>query len=306
MQKFAVKMLKNKYFAINVPDGANLSDGDMVLVRTEKGEEATKAILINDEVMQIWEKNKMETLPLIRKMGEADLKQLEEIKMLEIEAFKICQDFVNKRNLVMNLVECRYTFDKRKISFYYTAPDRVDFRELLKDLTATFKRVRIDLRHIGVRDETSLMTGCGPCGRDYCCCTWKRKFDSINIKVVRDQGMPITPSKISGACGRLFCCMNYEYKTYIEAAKQMPPVGASVMTPDGVGKICSLNFLNKKVSVKLEDGKITEYNSSAVETIDTDLNIDISSDNYNYTEASDEHIDVKQLEDDRNSSTGNV
>ena len=122
---------------------------------------------------------------------------------------------------------------EKKITFYYTASERVDFRELLKDLTQVFKRVRIDLRHIGVRDETSIMEGTGICGRPFCCCSFLRKFESINIKLAKDQGMPIAPGKISGTCGRLLCCLNYEYSNYIEAAKDMPPLGSSVMTPEG-------------------------------------------------------------------------
>ena len=208
----------------------------------------------------------------------------------------------------MNLVQCRLTFDKRKISFYYTAPERVDFRELLKDLTQVFRRMRIDLRHIGVRDESSIMDGTGICGKPFCCSSYLRKFESINVKLAKDQGMPIAPSKISGTCGRLLCCLTYEYSNYIEAAKGMPPVGSTVMTQAGLGKVCFIQFLNNSVSVKFEDGKIKEFKKDDIEMVDADVNVDIEVSRItNY--APDEKVDakqLKQLEDDRNSSTGNV
>lgn len=251
-------------------------------------------------------KYKPETLPLIRVLKDEELKILDEIRDEENEAYKICQGLIKKLHLVMNLIECKYTFDRKKISFYYTAPERVDFRNLLKELTQTFKRVRIDLRHIGVRDETSLCQGCGLCGQPYCCCTFKRQFESINIKLARDQGMPITPGKISGTCGRLLCCLNYEYSNYVEEAKNMPPVGSGVLTPDGLGCVASVNFLSGKVSVKLQDGKTKEYMQTELEMVDADLNIEIDKPIV-YEDSQDvSSADIKQLEDDRNSSTGNV
>ena len=249
-----------------------------------------------------------EAVPLIRVMSQKDLETLKEIEFAEEEAFKTCKELVARHNLQMNLVQSKYTFDRRKITFYYTAPERVDFRGLLKDLTQVFKRVRIDLRHIGVRDETSLLCGNGLCGRPFCCCTFLRKFDSINIKLAKDQGMPITPGKISGTCGRLLCCLNYEYKNYIDAAKDMPPIGSGVMTPDGLGRVCSLHFLSNEIAVKTEDGKIKNYKKDEIEMVDSDVNIDIDIQDTNniYQEQSDYNVDIKQLEDDRNSSTGNV
>ena len=209
----------------------------------------------------------------------------------------------------MNLVQCKLTFDRKKISFYYTAPERVDFRELLKDLTQVFKRMRIDLRHIGVRDESSIMDGTGICGKPFCCSSYLRKFESINVKLAKDQGMPIAPSKISGTCGRLLCCLTYEYSNYIEAAKGMPPVGSSVMTPSGIGKVCFIQFLNNSVAVKFEDGKIKEFTKEEIEMVDADVNVEIEENRINNYSTSDEKVDarqLKQLEDDRNSSTGNV
>lgn len=304
--KYAVRLIKNTFHPLQVPDSLTIEHGQMVLVRTEKGEEALKVFTVNAEIAEQWEKFKPETLPVIRTLSQNDFETLDEIKKDEVESFQKCQDLIKLHRLNMNLVQCRITFDKKKITFYYTAPERVDFRELLKDLTQIFKRVRIDLRHIGVRDETSIMEGTGICGRPFCCCSFLRKFDSINVKLAKDQGMPITPGKISGTCGRLLCCLNYEYSNYIDAAKGMPPVGSSVMTPDGLGKVFALKCLNSSVAVKLEDGKIKDYTKSDIEMVDAEVNVEIDNiPTVTYPEES-EGIDIKQLEDDRNSSTGNV
>ena len=305
--KFAVRIIKNTFHPLKVPDGANLHHGQLILVRTEKGEEAFKVFIVNSEIMAQWQKYKPEALSVVRTLNEHDKATLEEQKELEAQAFFKCGAFVEKRNLQMNLTQVRYTFDRRKITFYYTAPERVDFRELLKDLTQEFKRVRIDLRHIGVRDETSILGGQGVCGQDYCCHRFLKKFESVNTKLARDQGIPMTPGKITGSCGRLLCCLNYEYPNYIEAAKSLPPVGSGVMTPDGVARVFSLNFLTKKVSVKLEDGKIKEYTKDDIEMIDQEVNIEIepAQNNLNYAEEG-ETIDLKSLDNDRNSSTGNI
>ena len=307
MFKFAVKYLKNSFYPLNVPDTIHIEDGQMVLVRTEKGEEALKAFIVNSKIEKLWEhsKNKPEPFHVIRTLSQRDLQTLEDIKKEEVQAFFKCQALVQQHKLNMNLVQCRITFDRHKITFYYTAPERVDFRALLKDLTQVFTRVRIDLRHIGVRDETSILEGCGVCGRPFCCSSFLRKFATINVKLAKDQGMPIAPGKISGTCGRLLCCLTYEYSNYIDAAKGMPPVGSSVMTPDGLCKVCYLQFMSGKVAVKMEDGKTKEFYKNDIEMVDADVNVEIDVPVMN-TYTDDNNIDIKQLEDDRNSSTGNV
>ncbi len=306
--KFAVKYLKNTFYPLEVPETIKLEDGQMVLVRTEKGEEALKAFLVNSKVAKIWEnsKNKPEPLQVIRTLSQRDLQTLDEIRKEEVQSFFKCQALVQQHKLNMNLVQCRITFDRRKITFYYTAPERVDFRALLKDLTQVFTRVRIDLRHIGVRDETSIVEGTGICGRPFCCSSFLRKFATINVKLAKDQGMPIAPGKISGTCGRLLCCLTYEYSHYIDAAKGMPPVGSSVMTPDGLGKVCYLQFLSGKVAVKMEDGKVKEFLKTDIEMVDAEVNVEIDIPTINSYDYEQENIDIKQLEDDKNSSTGNV
>ena len=308
MYKFAVEYLKNTFYPLEVPETLKIEDGQMVLVRTEKGEEALKAFVVNSQVAQCWENcnKKPEPFHVIRTLSQRDLQTLDDIKKEEVQSFFKCKALIEQHKLNMNLVQCRITFDKRKITFYYTAPERVDFRALLKDLTQVFTRVRIDLRHIGVRDETSIMEGCGVCGKPFCCCSFLRKFGSINVKLAKDQGMPIAPGKISGTCGRLLCCLTYEYSNYIDAAKGMPPIGSSVMTPDGLGRVCNLQFMSGKVSVKMEDGKTKEFAKTDIEMVDADVNVEIDIPVMNtYTDDTD-NIDIRQLEDDRNSSTGNV
>ena len=310
MTKYAVKYLKNVIVPLTkVPEDADLNS-KLILVRTEKGEEVLKAFALCPKMATMFEDSKKTPAPFefIREMTQEDMMIYEDIKKEEVTSFFKCKELVKKHNLNMNLVQCRLTFDRKKISFYYTAPERVDFRELLKDLTQVFKRMRIDLRHIGVRDESSIMDGCGVCGKPFCCSSYLRKFDSINVKLAKDQGMPIAPSKISGTCGRLLCCLTYEYSNYIEAAKGMPPVGSTVMTPSGLGKVCYIQFLNNSVAVKFEDGKIKEFEKTEIEMVDANINVDIDVPRItNY--AADEKVDakqLKQLEDDRNSSTGNV
>ena len=299
MKKFAVRLIKNQYQPVNVPEGITLNHGDYILVRTEKGEEVAQVEYVCSKVAEAWDKNNPpQALPFVRVMSKKDLEDYEVIKKENEYAFQKCKEFVKNRNLNMNLINAKYTFDKHKITFYYTAPARVDFRELLKDLTQEFRRVRIDLRHIGVRDETSMLQGCGLCGREFCCCSFLKNFDSINIKLAKDQGMPISPSKISGTCGRLLCCLNYEYQTYLQAAKDMPPIGSGVMTPQGIGRVCALHFLNNKVAVKLEDGKIKDYTKEEIEMIDDDVNnIDISGTNVFDGLVEDGNVDVSHLEE---------
>ncbi len=310
MIKYAVKYLKNTFVPLNGANELDNLDSKLILARTDKGEEVLKAFLVNTEIGKLFENSKKtpEAFEFLRIMTQEDMMIYEEIKKEEVTSFFKCKELVKKHKLNMNLVQCRLTFDRRKISFYYTAPERVDFRELLKDLTQVFKRMRIDLRHIGVRDESSIMDGTGICGKPFCCSSYLRKFESINVKLAKDQGMPIAPSKISGTCGRLLCCLTYEYSNYIEAAKGMPPIGSTVMTPTGLGKVCMIQFLNNAVLVKFEDGKIKEFGKSDVEMVDANINVDINVPRItNY--APDEKVDarqLRQLEDDRNSSTGNV
>ncbi len=312
MIKWAVNYLKNTFHPLNVPEGIELEENQLVIARTEKGEEVLKVFRVNSEIAKRFENTtkNFEPFQFVRTMSHEDMMIYDDIKREEVTSFFKCKELIQQHNLTMNLVQCRLTFDRKKITFYYTAPERVDFRALLKDLTQVFRHIRIDLRHIGVRDETSIMEGTGMCGKPFCCCSFLRKFASINVKLAKDQGMPITPSKISGNCGRLLCCLTYEYSNYIEAAKGIPPVGSTVMTPAGLGKICYIKFLNNIVAVKFEDGKIKEFTKDDIEMVDAEVNVDINASIQTITAYdTDEKVDMrqlKQLEDDRNSSTGNV
>ena len=305
--KFAVRLIKNTFHPLKVQDDVNLKQGQLIIVRTEKGEEVHKVIVVNEEISKHWQKYKPEALSVVRVMIDEDIEKYKEQKELEVKALLKCREFAGKRKLVMNLTKAVYTFDRKKITFYYTAPERVDFRELLKDLTSEFKRVRIDLRHIGVRDETALLQGQGICGQNYCCCSFLKNFDFVSTKLAKDQNIPLTPGKITGACGRLLCCLNYEYSNYIEIAKMLPPVGSGIMTPDGVAKVASICFLKQKVSAKLEDGKIKEYSKDEIEMLDQEVNIEIEQNvnPLNYSEP-EENIDIKSLDNDKNSTTGNI
>lgn len=307
MYKYGVRLLKNKLYPVTAPKEADIEHHKEILIRTEKGEEVARAIRLPDCVVKKWGQNLPEPVQFIRKITKEDLPVLEEIQKNEQVAFEKCSKLIEKHKLPMRLVEVKYTFDRKKITFYFTAPCRVDFRELLKDLTQTFKRVRIDLRHIGVRDETSIIEGLGLCGKEFCCCSWLKQFNSINIKLAKDQGMPINPTKISGVCGRLLCCLNYEYSNYMDAAVGMPPVGSGVITADGIGRVCSLHFLNGKVAVKLEDGRIKEYTKQEIEMLEEEVsNIEIDIPRQYSSEEDEEEVDISQLEDNDQSFTGNV
>ncbi|MDD3150040.1 MAG: regulatory iron-sulfur-containing complex subunit RicT [Candidatus Gastranaerophilales bacterium] len=306
--KFGIRLLKNKLHPLSVPPTVHLKHGDMVLVRTEKGEEVARATLISSCIWKQFEKQgDLQEIPVIRALSAKDIEALDKIRIEENDAYDKCLKLVEKHNLPMRLIDTKYTFDKRKITFYYTAPGRVDFRELLKDLTQTFKRVRIDLRHIGVRDETAIMEGVGLCGRQFCCCSFLDNFEATNVKLAKDQGMPLNPGKISGVCGRLLCCLNYEYQNYLDAAVGLPPVGSGVMTPDGIGRVCSLHFLSGNVAVKLEDGRVKDFKGSEIEMVDDDVNnIEIAIPQAYIPDDDIEPIDIKELEDDSQSTTHNV
>jgi len=309
MYKYGVRLLKNRLYPVKMPKNCEeeLQHGQMVLVTTEKGQEAAKILRIPQCVFQKWGDNLPEALPFIRTLSAVDIQRYEVIQERETSAFHKCTELVETHQLPMRLISTKYTFDERKITFYYTAPHRVDFRNLLKDLTQTFRKVRIDLRHIGVRDETAILEGIGLCGRQFCCCSFLSNFESINIKLAKDQGMPINPSKISGVCGRLLCCLNYEYSNYIEAAAGMPPIGSSVMTPDGVGKVAALHFLNANIVVKLEDGRVKEFGILEIEMLEEDVgNIELDY-TLNYQDEDEaEVIDIAELEEDDSSYTTNI
>jgi len=307
--KYGVRLLKNRLHPLKISrnNEDELEHGQMVLISTEKGHEVAKLHRIPKCVFQQWKNNLPEPLPFIRVLSNVDIQKHESLQDRQQAAFLKCNELVEKHKLPMRLVETKYTFDERKVTFYYTAPHRIDFRELLKDLTQTFRKVRIDLRHIGVRDETAILEGIGLCGRQFCCCSFLSNFTSINIKLAKDQGMPINPTKISGVCGRLLCCMNYEYSNYIEAALGMPPIGCGVMTAEGIGKVAALHFLNATIVVKLEDGRVREFSKNEIEMIEEDVaNIEIEYNNDYHNDEEAAVINIAELEEDDSSYTSGI
>lgn len=185
-------------------------------------------------------------------------------KSKEKEALVRCAERVKQHNLPMELVESEYTFDGSRLTFYFTADERVDFRALVRDLAATF-RTRIELRQIGARDQAKLQGGVGICGKTLCCSSWIKEFGIVSIKMAKEQELPLNPSKISGVCGRLLCCLSYENDNYIQAKQQMPQIGTVLMTPSGPGKVVSVNVPQNSVEVMLESGVTIQVPVSAQE-----------------------------------------
>ncbi|MBO4356193.1 MAG: stage 0 sporulation family protein [Clostridia bacterium] len=230
-------------------NGQKAKNGDGVIVETARGIEYGAVIVPNTLI-----KKKDLVLPLkpvIRLATKEDRLHYEDNKRREQSALAICADRIAAHGLDMKLVDAEYTFDNSKLLFYFTSDDRVDFRELVKDLAAHF-RTRIELRQIGIRDETKLMGGLGVCYRDYCCHSFLNDFAQVSIKMAKDQGLSLNSSKISGACGRLMCCLKFEYETYEEEIKKCPKVGARVISPDGPGEVTEIRPLAGQVRVKLD------------------------------------------------------
>ena len=231
------------------PKNKKLKTGEKVIVETARGIECGVVALANKNIPD--EEIIHPLKPLIRKANDNDLSHIEENKKREKEAFKIFEQKIAEHNLEMNLVDVEYTFDNNKILFYFTADGRVDFRTLVKDLASVF-RTRIELRQIGVRDEAKMLGGLGVCGRPFCCHSFMGDFQPVSIKMAKEQGLSLSPVKISGTCGRLMCCLKYEQEAYLDLLKRTPKVGAIVKTPDGKGLVVENNLIMGRVKVKLD------------------------------------------------------
>ena len=231
------------------PGGQKLSPGDRVIVETARGIECGSVAIPNRLIDdgQIIAPLK----GIIRRADEQDLQVVEENARKEKEAFKVCQQRIAARGLEMHLVDVEYTFDGNKILFYFTAVGRVDFRELVKDLAGVF-RTRIELRQIGVRDESKMLGGLGICGRPFCCSTFLGDFQPVSIKMAKEQNLSLNPTKISGTCGRLMCCLKYEQAAYEDLIRTTPKVGAAVVTPDGPGTVTEVALIQGLLKVQLE------------------------------------------------------
>ncbi len=232
-----------------------IGSGDHVIVETARGVEMGTVVLaprtVEDETVV------QPLKPVIRVASEADERIAKRNQEKEKEAFQICLDKIAKHKLNMKLVEAEYTFDNNKLLFYFTADGRIDFRELVKDLAAVF-RTRIELRQIGVRDETKILGGVGICGRGLCCHTYLTEFIPVSIKMAKEQNLSLNPAKISGVCGRLMCCLKNEQETYEYLNSRLPGVGDTVTTPEGLkAAVQSVNVLRQlvKVIVEIDDEK---------------------------------------------------
>ena len=247
------KSFGNTYFFIN--DNLELNIGDFVVVDTENGEQYAKVTELDVKNTKKLDVNKMKHI--LRKAGEKDVKQFEMNIKKAKEALEHARKEAKELGLDMRLLDASYTLDRKQLTFNFTAEDRVDFRELVKSLAASFK-CRIELHQIGVRDKSKLVGGLGQCGRPLCCGSFLTGMETISINMAKNQGLALNPTKINGLCGRLLCCLSYEDDVYTEHRACLPKMGEKIKTPDGEGKVVSLDVLNKKYSVDI-DGDIKEY-----------------------------------------------
>ena len=231
------------------PDGHSLKKGDMVIVETARGVECGEVAMENRDVSE--EEIVKPLKKLVRVATDEDIDKVKENKKKEKEAFEICEKKILKHGLDMKLDDIEYTFHNSKILFYFTADGRVDFRELVKDLASVF-HTRIELRQIGVRDESKMLGGIGICGRPFCCSSFLGDFQPVTVKMAKEQGLSLNPTKISGTCGRLMCCLKYEQNAYDHLLRITPKTGAIVETPEGRGKVVDVNLLRGIVKVQLD------------------------------------------------------
>jgi cell fate regulator YaaT (PSP1 superfamily) len=242
-----------------------LTAGEGAIVETARGVEYGHVAIGPHEV----EENEI-VAPLkkvIRKATDLDNNQLKANKEREEKAFQTGMEKITLHNLSMKLVGVEQTFDGNKIIFYFTADGRIDFRELVKDLASVF-RTRIELRQIGVRDEAKMIGGLGCCGRELCCSVWLSDFASVSIRMAKEQNLSLNPTKISGICGRLMCCLKYENESYEQARDAFPDTGSQVATPDGEGRVTSVNIFKNTISVELKDKIMKEYPLEEIVTKD--------------------------------------
>ena len=249
------------YFA---PGKLKADRGDHVIVETARGVEYGEVVCGNHEVED--SKVIQPLREVMRIATEKDEEHEAENGRRQKEAFRICQEKIRKHKLEMKLIDCEYTFDNSKILFYFTADGRIDFRELVKDLASVF-RTRIELRQVGVRDETKILGGIGICGRTLCCHSYLSEFAPVSIKMAKEQNLSLNPVKISGVCGRLMCCLKNEEEVYEELNRKLPNVGDSVLTPDGLrGDVNSVSILKQLVKVVVtlpnDEKEIREYPSA--------------------------------------------
>lgn len=238
------------------PNGLNIDVGQHVIVETARGVECGEVVM---GTRMVEDSEIMPPLKSVMRIATAeDMKVVEENKKKEKDAFRICEEKIANHKLDMKLIDVECTFDNNKLLFYFSSENRVDFRELVKDLASVF-RTRIELRQIGVRDEAKMLGGLGICGRAFCCKTFLGEFQPVSIKMAKEQGLSLNPTKISGTCGRLMCCLKYEQDSYEELLKVTPKVGAYVDTPSGKGYVEEVNLLTGMLKVKPENSEIPMF-----------------------------------------------
>jgi len=267
------------------PDGKQIEQGESVIVETVRGIEFGKVDIANRLVDD--SELVMPLKKVIRIATKADEIQVEKNKEREKEALEICLQKIQEHGLDMSLVDAEFTFDCTKVIFYFTSEGRVDFRELVRDLATVF-RVRIELRQIGVRDEAKLLNGMGICGRSLCCATFLKDFQSVSIKMAKEQNLSLNPTKISGVCGRLMCCLKYEEETYEALNRELPHEGDIVKTPNDIGEVLSVSILRSLVKVAVrkketDPPSINSYKADELEIVRRKRGKD-TSDNENTTE----------------------
>ncbi|MFH1878828.1 MAG: stage 0 sporulation family protein [Candidatus Omnitrophota bacterium] len=244
---------ETRFFLTN---GLKLEKEDKVIVEADRGLEYGVVISPNEMAESLPpEENPIKKI--IRKANPWDEDQISKNESKAKDLIKVCYEKIQEHKLPMKLVNAEYSFDRSKIIFYFTSENRVDFRDLVKDLASIF-RVRIELRQIGVRDEAKMLGGQGPCGRTLCCMAFLKDFEPVTIKMAKIQNLPLNPSKISGLCGRLMCCLGYEYKCYRHYSKGLPKIGKEIKTEHGKGKVIAVNPLKRTISVDYGDGVVKD------------------------------------------------
>ncbi|MDT2756382.1 stage 0 sporulation family protein [Enterococcus asini] len=248
MEVVGVRFRESGHIYYYAPQKADYRYDEQVIVESQQAKMLAKVAIPKLDI----DKKDLpkEVLPILHKASEQEIQRAYSNEQDAKEAMVIGKKKIRDRNLEMKLVGVEYTLDRSRMIFYFTADGRVDFRELVKDLAGEF-RTRIELRQIGVRDEAKLLGGLGPCGRPLCCSTFLGDFIPVSIKMAKDQGLSLNPTKISGLCGRLMCCLKYENDEYEVAKKEMPDYGKEIVTPDGKGRVVGLNLLSRIVRVRL-------------------------------------------------------